>query len=182
MSVLGADLEAYRELCYPASGRLKGLLRTLIAHPASLAVIWFRFGQAVARCPQPIRVLGQLVYWPGFLVVRALTGVQLLPACQVGPGLVLLHYGTTVIHPGAVIGRNCTFYHNITLAADRDGSSPVIGDEVMLGVGVVVFGSACVGSGSMVGAGAVVTRDVPVLTIAGGVPAKALRAVQREAS
>lgn len=55
-------------------------------------------------------------------------------------------------------------------------SQPVIlGDDVWLGHGAVVLPGRTVGTGAAVGAGAVVTRDVPPFTVAAGVPAVPVR-------
>jgi acetyltransferase-like isoleucine patch superfamily enzyme len=48
----------------------------------------------------------------------------------------------------------------------------VIGDDVWLGASAIVLGGVTVGQGAVVGAGAVVTRDLPPYSIARGVPAK----------
>ena len=48
----------------------------------------------------------------------------------------------------------------------------VIEDDVWLGASVVVLGGVTVGRGSVVGAGAVVTHDLPPYSIARGVPAR----------
>lgn len=54
--------------------------------------------------------------------------------------------------------------------------SPVrIGPDCWLGTKVVVTRGVRIGRGSVVGAGAVVTRDLPEYTVAGGVPARPLR-------
>jgi acetyltransferase-like isoleucine patch superfamily enzyme len=47
-----------------------------------------------------------------------------------------------------------------------------IGRDVWLGVGVKVLGGVTIGDGCVVGAGAVVTRDLPAYSIAMGVPAR----------
>jgi acetyltransferase-like isoleucine patch superfamily enzyme len=51
----------------------------------------------------------------------------------------------------------------------------VIGRDCYLGMGVCVLGSADIGEGSVVGAGAVVVRPVPPFTVVAGVPARAIR-------
>lgn len=51
----------------------------------------------------------------------------------------------------------------------------VVEDDVWIGASAVVLPGVTIGHGSIVGAGAVVTRDVPPDTIVGGVPSRPLR-------
>ncbi len=50
-----------------------------------------------------------------------------------------------------------------------------IGDNVWLGINVVVLKGVSIGKNSMIGANSVVTRDIPENTIAGGNPCKVLK-------
>lgn len=50
-----------------------------------------------------------------------------------------------------------------------------IGDDVWIGDRVIVLAGVNVGKGSILGAGAVVTKDVPEYAIMGGVPAKVIK-------
>lgn len=50
-----------------------------------------------------------------------------------------------------------------------------IGNDVWLGAGAAVLGGVTVGDGAIIGAGAVVTRDVEPYAIVGGVPARLIR-------
>jgi acetyltransferase-like isoleucine patch superfamily enzyme len=51
----------------------------------------------------------------------------------------------------------------------------VIGDDAWLGVGVIVLSGARIGKGAVVGAGSVVTHDIPDGAIAAGVPAQVVK-------
>lgn len=51
----------------------------------------------------------------------------------------------------------------------------VIEDDVWLGARVTVLGGTRIGRGSVVGAGAVVTHDIPPYSVAAGVPARLIR-------
>jgi acetyltransferase-like isoleucine patch superfamily enzyme len=51
----------------------------------------------------------------------------------------------------------------------------VIEDDSDLGVGSIILPGVTVGRGAVVGAGAVVTRDVPAYAVAAGVPARVIR-------
>ena len=50
-----------------------------------------------------------------------------------------------------------------------------ISDDAWIGVGVIVLDGVRIGKGAVIGAGSVVTRDVPDNTIVAGVPAKVIR-------
>lgn len=50
-----------------------------------------------------------------------------------------------------------------------------IGDDVWLGANVVVVAGVKIGDGSIIAAGAVVTKDIPPYSIAGGVPARVIK-------
>lgn len=53
--------------------------------------------------------------------------------------------------------------------------SVVIGQDVWIGEGAVVLGGVRIGRGAVVGANAVVTRDVPPYAVVGGAPAKIIK-------
>ncbi len=63
---------------------------------------------------------------------------------------------------------------NITAAWASKGDI-VIGNDVWIGYEAVVMAGVTIGDGAVIGARAVVTRDVPPYTIVGGVPAKEIR-------
>lgn len=61
----------------------------------------------------------------------------------------------------------------------RNVSKPVrIGNEVWIGANAVVLPGVTIGDGSIVAAGAVVSRDVPGNVVVAGVPARVIRAIE----
>lgn len=62
----------------------------------------------------------------------------------------------------------------ITKAWDNKGDI-VIGNDVWIGYEAVILAGVTIGNGAVIGARAVVTKDVPPYTIVGGVPAKPIK-------
>jgi acetyltransferase-like isoleucine patch superfamily enzyme len=59
---------------------------------------------------------------------------------------------------------------------EPDQIRPVtIGDDVWIGHGCKIMPGVTIGEGAVVGAGSIVTRDVPPFTLVAGIPAKAVR-------
>jgi serine O-acetyltransferase len=101
--------------------------------------------------------------------------VSLLIDCpEIGPGLYFEHGFSTVV-TAERIGRDCWINQQVTIGYGGDHKRPVLGDGVGIRAGAIVIGGVTVGSGGHVGAGAVVTRDVPPNTYVAGVPARVLR-------
>ena len=59
----------------------------------------------------------------------------------------------------------------------ESGAPIVLGDNVWLGGGVIVCPGVTIGDDTVVGAGAVVTRDLPAGVVAVGNPARVLRGI-----
>jgi len=59
-------------------------------------------------------------------------------------------------------------------------SPVVIGDKAWIGMRAIILKGVHIGAGAVVGAGSVVTRDVPPGTIVAGNPARVIRSVQPE--
>ena len=63
---------------------------------------------------------------------------------------------------------------DITSAWDNKGDI-IVGNDVWIGFESVILSGVTIGDGAIIGARAVVTKDVPPYTIVGGVPAKPIR-------
>lgn len=100
---------------------------------------------------------------------------------QIGGGLRIAHGIGLIIGDGTIIGKNCDVRQNTTLGGNYgkvapDGRrKPLLGDNISVGAGAVILGPVKIGSNSIVGANAVVTKDFPENVIIGGVPAKIIK-------
>ncbi len=63
---------------------------------------------------------------------------------------------------------------NITKAWDNKGNI-VIGNDVWIGYEAAILSGVTIGDGAIIGARAVVTKDVPPYTIVGGIPTQTIR-------
>ena len=83
----------------------------------------------------------------------------------IGAGLHLPHPYNIIISDYSRIGEGCTVFHNVTLGSNGkepiEESAPILGDRVLVGTGSVLIGPVRIGDGAKIGAGAVVTKDVP---------------------
>jgi serine O-acetyltransferase len=69
-----------------------------------------------------------------------------------------------VIGETAVVGDDCIIFHGVTLGGlkfEPVKRHPTVGNKVLIGTGAKVLGPVTVGEGAMIGANAVVTKDVP---------------------
>ncbi len=102
--------------------------------------------------------------------------------CFANFGLVALDVATITIGDDVQIGPNVqllTPTHPLEPGPRRDkweGAQPItIGDNVWLGGGVVVCPGVTIGADTVVGAGSVVTKDLPARVLAVGNPARVIR-------
>ncbi|XKH49414.1 2,3,4,5-tetrahydropyridine-2,6-dicarboxylate N-acetyltransferase [Chryseomicrobium palamuruense] len=80
----------------------------------------------------------------------------------------------------ATVGKNCHIGAGAVLAGviEPPSATPVIvEDDVLIGANAVVLEGVRIGKGSVVAAGAVVTKDVPEYTVVGGTPARVIKEI-----
>ena len=84
-----------------------------------------------------------------------------------------------MIAPGVVLLDRQHHFSSIDIPMAMQGASEkkrvVIGDDVWIGQNSIVMPGVKIGSGAIVGAGSVVTKDVPNWAIVGGCPASVIR-------
>lgn len=116
-------------------------------------------------------------------------GAEFGPEVEIGNSSGIGSYsqvnGKTIIGDDVMMGRECIINVNnhiiddITIPMNRQGIAPrrpvIIEDDVWIGMRAIIMNGVRIGTGSVIGAGAVVTKDVPPYAIVGGVPAKVIR-------
>lgn len=152
-------------------------IRFLITNPSFKMSFWFRIGTYLMnnKC--------KLLYYLVFLHYRKImykTGIQLPIGTMVGGGLKFYHFGNVVINKKSIIGKNNSIYNGVTIGINlspvgKKCSPPIIGDNVVLCTGAKVIGNVNVGNNCVIGANAVVTKDIPENSVVAGVPAKMLK-------
>ena len=100
--------------------------------------------------------------------------------CEQPRDLLMPHPYGIVIHSAARLGERVTIMQQVTIGAKDPGENraPTLGDDVYVGAGARILGGVRIGERSVIGANAVVTRDVP----AGVVVVGANRIVRRSAA
>jgi len=108
-------------------------------------------------------------------VGRFLTGIEIHPAAKLGRGLFIDHGMGVVIGETAEVGENVTLLQGVTLGGTslkREKRHPTLGDNVVVGAGAKILGGFTIGSGSRIGAGSVVVREVAPNSVVVGVPGR----------
>ncbi|SFF04686.1 sugar O-acetyltransferase [Nitrosomonas sp. Nm166] len=109
--------------------------------------------------------LGERVFFNFNCVVLDVCGVKIGDYTLFGPGAQIL----TPLHP-----------FNAALRREREFGKPVeIGSDVWIGGGALILAGVHVGSRAVIGAGSVVTRDIPEDVFAAGNPCRVIRDVSR---
>lgn len=138
------------------------------------ALVVYRFGRwRYGVRPVLLRKVMSALYRLMFKLVQIVTGIELPCEAQIGRNFVIDHHGGIVISGYAKFGDDCRIRSGVCVGLARvsDPCAPVIGNNVDIGIGAKLLGRITVGDNVLIGANAVVARDVPSDSIAVGVPA-----------
>ena len=103
-----------------------------------------------------------------------ITHIQIPPQTQIGEGLYIAHFGSIIVNPDAVIGKNFCISAG-TLVGNAMGKRkgvPIIGDNVYMSRNAIVIGNVKIGNDVLIAPGAFVNFDVPSNSIVIGNPGK----------
>lgn len=154
------DLDRWMGICH-LKGNKASILATLMArYPEFRSLFIYR-----NRYRRIYRYWIRLWYKP--------MDTLFLMAGEIGGGLFIQHGFATMVTAESV-GENCWINQQVTIGYNGHGRPPIIGNNVMIACGAKVLGSITVGDGAVIGANAVVIRDVEPGARMGGVPAHKL--------
>lgn len=110
--------------------------------------------------------------------------IQIGSNFSLNPFSIIYGYGGVVIGNDVRIAAHCVLvssnhnFDNLEIPIREQGSRAegiIIENNVWVGAGVKILDGVHVGEGSIIASGAVVTKDVPPLSIVGGVPARLIK-------
>ncbi len=136
----------------------KSIFEVALLYPGPKAIFFHRIAHALYS--QRLFFFARLVSE----ISRLLTGIEIHPGAKLGRRLVIDHGIGVVIGETAIVGDDCIIFHGSTLGGlkfDPVKRHPTVGNKVLIGTGAKVLGPITVGDGAMIGANAVVTKDVP---------------------
>ncbi|MEG1008523.1 MAG: serine O-acetyltransferase [Clostridia bacterium] len=94
---------------------------------------------------------------------KLLTGIEIHPGAKIGRRLFIDHGVGIVIGETAIVGDDCTIYHQVTLGGtgkDKIKRHPTIKNNCIIGCGAKLLGNITIGNNVKVGANSVVFKDI----------------------
>jgi len=166
-SAVRDDVRAHIPPAEQGGGRSSRLLRRLkIAATSSgfhLCLIYRLSHTVRGRWGPPGRAIASGLFWWG----RHFYGCSIAPTARIQGGLILPHPQGIVIGAGAVVGARAWIFQNVTIGGSPDKTGlPVIGADARVYAGAVLTGQILVGDNVVIGANAVINRDLPSRSIA----------------
>lgn len=127
---------------------------------------FFRNGNALARTVSPFFAL--LYRLPALFMY----GIDIPTSTRIGSGLQIHHGFGIVVNSETKIAENVTIRQGVTIGNKSGSIAPILAAGVDIGAGAIIIGPIVIGERAVVGAGAVVTKDVPAGQTVAGNPAR----------
>lgn len=114
------------------------------------------------------KIIGTILW-----ILRNKQLIQISRKTKIGYGLYISHGGPVVVNPSTQIGDNCNLSQFVTIGSN-EGKAAVIGDNVYIGPSCCIVEDVIIGNRVTIGAGSVVTKNIPDDATAAGNYAKVL--------
>ncbi len=150
----------------------RNLVEVLLTYPGLHAILIHRMSHLLWRLKFPVipRLLSH--------IARFLTGIEIHPAAEVGPGFFVDHGMGVVIGETTEIGEDCLLYQGVTLGGtgkEKGKRHPTLGNHVVVGAGAKILGPVKIGNFVKIGANSVVLKPAPDYSIVVGVPGRIIK-------
>ncbi len=122
-------------------------------------------------------IIPYLWYWWNFRRLKMKAEIYTFPNV-LGAGFYPVHKGFMRIGRFVHVGENCTMLPMVLFGKKRpDIEEPdiYVGNNCYISTGAIILGPVKIGDNVTIGAGAVVTKDIPDNAVVGGVPAKIIK-------
>lgn len=136
------------------------------------AIYFYRLSNWLYRHHVPI--LPKLITLIIFLIYNS----KIPPQAEIGKGTKFGYGGiSVVVHQKSVIGRNCSIGQLVTIGGGNSKypGVPIIGDNVQINCGSIIFGGIAIGNNVIIGAHSVVNFPVPDNAVIVGNPGRIIR-------
>lgn len=150
----------------PAAGNI---VEVLLCYPGLHALVAYRLAHRLQKWKIPTipRIISYLT--------RIVTGIEIHPSATIGRRFFIDHGEGVVIGATTIIGDDVLIYQQVTLGGtgkEQGKRHPTLGNGVIVGAGAKVLGNIIIEDNVRIGAGSVVTEDVPEYSTVVGVPGR----------
>lgn len=140
------------------------------------ALAFYRFGVWRMQIRSKwLRAPFSVVYRFLYRHARNVYGIELPYSARIGQRVVFEHQHGIVIHGMCQIGDDSIIRQGVTIGnryQNEPAAAPVLGCRVSVGAGAKILGQLTIGDDAVIGANAVVLKDVPAGATAIGIPAQ----------
>ena len=164
--LIRTDLEKYKKITCKRSGRIIPFCWIYLTQRGFRYQFWLRLA-AVNGIFLPI-------CWLVHHHLSSKFGVQISRHMKIGKSLYIGHGIGVVVNASAVIGDNVSLHQFTTIGASK-GKAAIVENDVTINPGCNIIEFVRIGEGSIIGTGAVVTKDVPSHSVVVGNPARVIK-------
>lgn len=145
-------------------------------NPGMLFSIIYRIEHRLLTSKNTVCRYAGLILQPVYYVTTYyILDIDINPTVIIGKGL-YIHNRGVIVSATSSLGNDCTILGPATIGMNLNGKkAPMIKNNVTICTGARIIGDISIGNNVIVGANAVVVKNVPSRVVVGGVPARILK-------